>query len=96
LSSIIGSLASQIKIPKPKKQLTEAEIDAKHRIYTRKIYDRLKADPHGIRAFKLTMPQIANAFEERPDDYGESFFNIFNYYFFRTFSRRFCSSEQGD
>jgi len=69
LNSLIGSLVSQIKVPQKKKQLTDAEIDAKYRIYTRGVYDRLKANPHSIRNFKLDLPQVANAFEEKPDDY---------------------------
>jgi hypothetical protein len=63
----------------PKKQ-TAAEIDAKHRIYTRGLYDRLRSNPNMIREFKLTLPEVANAFEEKPDDYG--LFFILNPLFF--------------
>jgi predicted metalloprotease with PDZ domain len=67
INSLIGSLVSQIKVPKKQ---TAAEIDAKHRIYTRGLYDRLLSNPNMIREFKLTLPEVANAFEEKPDDYG--------------------------
>lgn len=70
LNNLISNLVSQIKVPGQKKQLTEAEKDAKHRIFTKGLYDRLKANPDGVRAFKLNMPRVAAAFEEKPNDYG--------------------------
>lgn len=70
IGNLISNLVSQIKVPEKKKQLTDAEKDAKYRIFTKGLFDRLKANPDGVRAFKLNMPRVATAFEEKPNDYG--------------------------
>jgi hypothetical protein len=71
IGNLISNLVSQIKVPTKNKPLTETEKDQKYRIFTKGLYDKLKANPQGVRAFKLNMPRVATAFEERPNDYGK-------------------------
>lgn len=93
LNELIGQLVSGIKVPPKKRQLTKEEKVADYRALSRKIYDRLKADPQSIRALKLERPQIANAFEEKPDDYG-SFQINYDCPFLEYFHQKFVETEE--
>ncbi|KAI6192182.1 Protein DDI1-like protein 2 [Aphelenchoides bicaudatus] len=76
LQNLIGNLVSQIKVPEKVKKLSETERQAKLRAFTKGLHEKLSKDPHGVRAFKLNMPELANAFEEKPHDY-EHFHQVY-------------------
>ncbi|CAD5229650.1 unnamed protein product [Bursaphelenchus okinawaensis] len=71
----LRNLISQIKVPKKhavpaKTSVYDNPNDIK--VFAKRIWDTIKANPDAIRSFKLTAPNIANAYQSNPNDF-ESF-----------------------